>query len=69
MTDYLFARPSFVGGMARVLDLGSTLNVYNDSNSAEEADEKALYSDTLMVGEDLCDAIEVVQKECCGKKK
>jgi hypothetical protein len=27
----LFAMPSFIGGAARVLDLGGTFDVYNDS--------------------------------------
>ena len=53
MTDYLFAIPSFLGGIARVLDLGGTLNVINESVTPEEADAKALRSDFMAVGRDL----------------
>jgi hypothetical protein len=58
MTDYLFAKPNFIGGMARLLDLGSTLNVYNDSPSEEIADMKALKSDWMAVGNDMRFAIK-----------
>jgi hypothetical protein len=54
--DYLFARPSFKEGVARILDLGSTLNVYNNSKSSEEADCKALESDWWAVGNDMRNA-------------
>jgi len=30
-TDLLYARPSFLEGMARVADIGGTLQVYNES--------------------------------------
>ena len=58
-TEFLFARPSFLEGMARVLDLGGTLNEYNRSGSAEEADLRALGSDWNRVG----DAIRGAMKE------
>jgi hypothetical protein len=37
-SDFLFARPTFVGGIARILDFWGTLKVYNISPSAELAD-------------------------------
>ena len=37
MTHYLYAIPSFWGGAARALDLGSTLTVYNESSTGSEA--------------------------------
>ncbi|HOC93882.1 MAG TPA: hypothetical protein PKH33_16160 [bacterium] len=52
-TDYLYAKPSFLGGMARVLDLGGTLKEYNSSSSSEEADARAISSDWKMVGKDI----------------
>jgi hypothetical protein len=52
-SDYFFARPSFIGGMARVLDLGSTLNVYNESQTPQEADERAISSDWKAVGSEI----------------
>lgn len=45
--------PSFLGGMASVLDLGATINVFNYSKSENEADTKALASDWGAVGEDI----------------
>lgn len=55
---FLFAEPSFVEGMARVLDLGNTLNVYNDSPNGEIADSIALHNDWSLVGQDIVTAIE-----------
>jgi len=52
-SDFLFARPSFFEGMARVLDLGCTLNEYNYSKTGTEADAKALKNDFQMVFQDL----------------
>lgn len=63
MTDYLFAKPNFFSGMARLLDIGSTLNVYNDSPSEEIADMKALKSDWMAVGNDMRFAIERFKEE------
>lgn len=56
MNDYtmiLYARPSFLEGMARVLDFGGTLNEYNSSLSEEQADCLALNADWMAVGQDL----------------
>lgn len=50
---FLFANPSFISGMARVLDLGSTLNEYNYSAYPEKADYHAVNSDWRIVGSDL----------------
>lgn len=60
MVDYselLFARPSFIGGMARALDLGSSMNIYNDSRSELEADTKAMAADWGATGADIRKAI------------
>ena len=58
----LFAEPSFVEGMARVLDIGATLQVYNTSLTGREADVKALKNDWRAVGDDLKAAIEHEQQ-------
>ncbi len=52
-TYYLFARPSFSEGIARVLDLGGTLNVYNEHESQQQADARATNNDWLTVGDDM----------------
>ena len=62
-SDFLFARPSFVGGMASVLDLGATLKVYNDSPSANIADTRAIMSDWIVTGNDIRSAIGMFVEE------
>lgn len=57
-TLFLFAKPSFLGGAARVLDLGATMNMHNGSRSGAEADYFALRGDWRMVGTDIARAIE-----------
>jgi hypothetical protein len=58
-SDFLFATPSFLTGVARGLDLGATLSghSYNVSSSPLEADQRALLSDWNLVGQDLNSAI------------
>ena len=53
----LFARPSFLEGMARVLDLGAALNIYNYDKDGNEADAKALFSDWMAVGDVIRDSM------------
>ena len=61
-TDYLFAMPSFLSGMGRVLNLGGVHTDYNQNLTPQEADRKALASDFKAVGDDIrtamraCDA-------------
>jgi hypothetical protein len=57
-TDALFARPSFLSGVARVLDLGGTFDGYNHRESEEDADLRALLGDWAAVGADLQRAID-----------
>ena len=57
-SDFLFARPSFLEGVARILDLGTTLNEYNKSI---DADATALTMDMYAVGDDLREAIAHVR--------
>lgn len=72
-SDFLFAMPSFKNGMARILDFGSTLNIYNTSDSSEEADCNALYSDWYVVGQDLYGAMKeydgTIEKETGSNRK
>jgi len=53
MTDYLYARPSFLEGMGRTIDLFGVLNRYNTSQNSAEADRIALTNDWLAVYKDL----------------
>ena len=63
VSDFLFARPSFLSGMARTLDLGANFDEYNISNSPELADSRALYNDWRAVGEALLAALALAHNE------
>lgn len=67
-TDFLFATPSFIGGMASVLDLGATLVQYNQSLTAAEADTKAMQSDWETTGKDLRAAMNKWREAHHGKE-
>ena len=56
-STYLFSRPSFFEGMARVLDLAGSLQVYNLSKTPVKADQRALWSDWKAIGEDISSAM------------
>lgn len=60
---FLFARPSFSEGTARILDFGDTLTEYNRSKTPEEADFNALFSDWCAVGDDLRTAMSRIERE------
>jgi hypothetical protein len=53
MTDYLFARPSILEGIARNIDLFGIMNDYNYSRNGADADMKALMNDWAAVYKDL----------------
>ena len=56
-SDFLYAEPSFLEGLARILDFGNTLNQYNESPSGEMADAVALGMDWAVVGNELNNAM------------
>lgn len=56
MSDYLFSRPSFLSGMARVGDLHAQYDAYNESPTPREADENATLSDWAALGNDMREA-------------
>jgi hypothetical protein len=62
-SDYLFAEPSYLSGMARLLDFAGALNEYNSALSEEEADARALAMDWQMVAQDHWRAIEQFERE------
>ena len=59
----LFAHPSALGGIARILDFGGTLNEYNTANSGEQADLLAAWADWLAVGDDLWTALRTYENQ------
>ena len=63
-SNKLFAEPSFIEGVASVLDLGATLHGdYNSSKTDDEADIKALHNDWLAVGDDIRISISKYERE------
>jgi len=62
-SSFLFARPSFMEGVARILDFGNTLSQYNGSANPNEADAKAINSDWKSVGNDIREAEAKFKKD------
>lgn len=64
----LYARPTYLQGMARTLDLGGSVQrvIYNMSSTPNVADTRALASDWRAVGSDL--AVAMQQVECSHGK-
>ena len=58
-SDFLFARPTFASGVARLYDFGGIFDAYNASGTAEEADAEAINADWSMVGDDILNALVV----------
>ena len=63
-SDFMFARPSFLEGAARIFDFGGTLNEYNYDkfSSGTEADTAAIASDWAAIGQDMYDAIGMFEE-------
>lgn len=63
MSDFLFASSSFVRGLGRVLDVGSSMSKssYSTSRSGREADAKAMINDWKVVGNDIREGMGAVQ--------
>lgn len=68
-SELLFARPSFLQGMARLFDLGDTLSEYNSSLSPEQADRLAIASDWRAIGLDMWRAIDEYTAEHEDKRE
>lgn len=57
MTEFLFARPSILGGIAGMMDFAGALDQYNDSPTPEEADDLAIANDWAAVAGDFRAAV------------
>lgn len=53
LSGYLYANPSFLEGVARLMDISGSLSEYNIARTPEEADMLALWADWQVVGDDL----------------
>jgi len=62
-SDYLFARPSFIEGVGRLVDLSNSLNTYNYSRGGAEADARAIHEDWKALGHDVRVALEQLHSE------
>lgn len=63
LTFYLFANPSFMKGLGRLGDFNGGLNDYNNSETEEEADTKALRHDFIMIAKDMTQAAKRYERE------
>ena len=62
-TDYLFARPSFLRGVASLFDFAGALRQYNFMPDPRLSDEMAIRSDWQAVGDDLRQAMGQFEHE------
>lgn len=61
--DFLVATPTWLSGSARLLDLAGDFDEYNDSQSIEAADAKALFCDWRLIGDAILDAMNGFRRE------
>ena len=59
----LFARPSFLEGVARIFDFANVLQRYRYDTTEHAADANALTSDWMAVGDDLRHAIRTYERQ------
>ena len=67
-TDFLFAQPSFLIGIARLVDICGLMDDYNHSRTEQEADARGLYSDWRITGEDLLRALQTAKQEDAARQ-
>jgi hypothetical protein len=63
LSDYLFAQPSFLSGMARIFDFSGSLSEYNAMPTDQEADELAMAVDRDALEGDYRAAFEALLDE------
>ena len=59
----LGARPSFLEGIARLMDFGNTLDDYKSYSSGAEADRAAIARDWAMIGLDFRNVVAEFEAE------
>ena len=60
MSDFLFATPKTIDGIASVIDLFGVYDMYNDSATPEEADFRAYTADIQAMQNDMNAAIKII---------
>jgi hypothetical protein len=61
--ELLYARPSFLTGVARLFDFWGLFDAYNTSPDPETADSRAIGADWRSVGDDIRRAMRSYQEE------
>ena len=67
-TDFLFAQPSFLTGIARLVDICGLMDDYHPRRTEQEADARGLYSDWRITGEDLLRALQTAEEEDAARQ-
>jgi hypothetical protein len=63
-TDHLFPRTNLIIGMGSIFNLAGKYFEFNSSQTADEADSRALESDWGAIGLDIQETIRAYPKEC-----
>jgi hypothetical protein len=62
-SDFLFAQPNILFGLARFFDFAGVFDDYNRTRNESEADGRATFADWYITGEDLGLALERVKDD------
>jgi hypothetical protein len=55
-SDFLFSTPTFINGIGSIINIAGNYYIFNYSETAEEADAKAIEADWGVIGQDLLKA-------------
>lgn len=61
MTDFLFAKPTFIDGIMSIVDLFAVAPEYNTSKTTAEADRNAYKADVAALRKDMKNAYSCVR--------
>jgi len=62
-TDFLFANGDFIIGAGSVLNIAGNYYEFNYSETPKEADKKAIHCDWGVIGQDIMETCETLDKE------
>ena len=60
---FLFSRPGFLSGVARLMDFSGSLKAYNEHRKPKDADLRAFQEDWRALGFDFHEAIDIFKAE------
>ena len=63
VSDFLFAKPSFLAGVGRAIDIGGVFDDYNLTETPRQADARAMAADWQVVGDDLRAAMAITDAD------